>query len=47
MAAAFSIATGVVFLIIGVGLIVMLTVGGVLRTRAAPDPAAPTTPAAV
>lgn len=30
----FSIATGIVFLIIGIGLIVMLTVGGVLRDEA-------------
>ena len=33
----FSIATGIVFLIIGIGLIVMLTVGGVLAPRAGPD----------
>jgi hypothetical protein len=35
----FSIATGIVFLVIGIGLIVMLTVGGVLvgRPRGAPD----------
>jgi hypothetical protein len=39
----FSIATGVVFLLIGIGLIVMLTVGGVLGSRgtetSAPPPA--------
>jgi hypothetical protein len=34
----FSIATGIVFLIIGIGLIVMLTVGGMLR------PGGPTSP---
>lgn len=34
----FSIATGVVFLVIGIGLIVMLTVGGVLTRR--PEPGA-------
>jgi hypothetical protein len=42
--ALFSLATGIVFLLIGIGLIVMLTVGGVLRTRGDP---APETPAAV
>ncbi|WP_217922154.1 hypothetical protein [Miltoncostaea oceani] len=42
----FSLATGIVFLVIGIGLIVMLTVGGVLRTRAAPDAAAPPAPPA-
>jgi hypothetical protein len=39
----FSIATGIVFLIIGIGLIVMLTVGGVLsspRTAGSPQPTA-------
>jgi hypothetical protein len=40
----FSIATGVVFLIIGIGLIVMLTVGGVLRTRTVES--SPATPGA-
>jgi hypothetical protein len=38
----FSIATGVVFLVIGIGLIVMLTIGGVLapsRPAAPPEPA--------
>lgn len=33
----FSLATGVVFLLIGIGLIVMLTVGGLLHERTAPD----------
>lgn len=34
--ALFSLATGIVFLLIGIGLIVMLTVGGVLRTQGEP-----------
>jgi hypothetical protein len=38
----FSLATGIVFLLIGIGLIVMLTVGGVLRTRGDPAPETPT-----
>ncbi len=38
----FSLATGIVFLLIGIGLIVMLTIGGVLRTRGDPAPETPT-----
>jgi hypothetical protein len=45
----FSIATGALFLVIGIGLIVMLTAGGVLSDRKGPGaeaaPAAPTPPA--
>jgi hypothetical protein len=40
----FSLATGVVFLILGIGLIVMLTVGGVLHRRAEPPAGGGATP---
>jgi hypothetical protein len=38
-----SIATGVVFLVIGIGLIVMLTIGGVLSGPGGPTPPEPAT----